>query len=334
MRRAVAVALSTLAVTSPAATIGTGMSQGQALGDVHTVGVRTFPASAGHRLAGFALDREWLALAEDPVTPRGCPVVRLIDASGGTPRPLTRPGGPTCAFGGGFSVRPGGRAIGTALVRAIWVVRRGDSAIVVKASPHEPESVLARAAAGALGPVVAKNWLRLFVRNTPTTRDVVSGNSRALWTSQEPVRSLGLDDAEHVVSVSADGAISMWHAHGLRYGQVGEAHATAVAVDRGVVAVLRSDRALLDVRRLSGRHVASWAVARGAAPLLDSDGGVAVYIAGRFVHELALATGMDSVVALAPSGSTLVDAQIERHLVAYAFRGGPAGAGRVVVIGR
>jgi hypothetical protein len=107
-----------------------------------------------------------------------------------------------------------------------------------------------------------------------------------------------------------------------------------VAVDRGVVAVLRSDRALLDVRRLSGHRIASWPVALGAAALLDSDGGVAVYIAGRDVHELALATGKDRVVARAPKGSTLVDAQIERRLVAYAVRGGPAGAGRVVVIGR
>ena len=242
MRGAVALALSTLAVASaPAAP-------------------RTFAPSPGHRLAGFALDREWLALAEDPATPGGCPIVRLVAATGGMPRPLTRAGGPTCALGGSFSVHPGGRAIGTAIVRAIWVVRRGENAIVVKASPHERESVLARAAASALGPVVATNWLRLFARNTPTTGAVVSGNSRALWTSQEPVRSLGLDDAEHVVSVSADGAISMWHAHGARYGQVGEAHATAAAVDRGVVAVLRSDRALLDVRRLSGRRIASWPV--------------------------------------------------------------------------
>ena len=216
----------------------------------------------------------------------------------------------------------------------MWVVRRGGNAIAVKASPHEPEDVLARAPAATLGPVVATNWLRLFARNTPSDGEVVSGNSRTLWTSQQPVRSLGLDDKEHAVSATADGAIAMWHAHGARYGQVRDAHARAVAVDRGVVLVLRSDRARLDVRRLSGARIASWPVARAAAPLLDSDGGVAVYIAGRNVHELTLATGTDRVVASAPSGSSLLDAQIERHLLAYAVRGGPAGAGRVVVIPR
>jgi hypothetical protein len=313
MKGAVALALSTLAITSaPAAP-------------------RSFTPSVGHRIAGFALDREWLALAEDPVAAGGCPVVRLVDATGGTPRALTRPGGPTCALGGTFA---GGRAIGTALVRAMWVVRRGGNAIVIKASPHEPEVVLAQARVGTLGPVVATNWLRLFARDTAADGEVVSGNSRTLWTSRERVRSLGLDDKEHAVSATADGAIAMWQAHGARYGQVSGAHARAVALDRGVVVVLRSDRALLDVRRLSGARIASWPVARGAAPLLDSDGGVAVYIAGRDVHELTLATGSDRVVATAPSGSTLLDAQIERHLVAYAIRGGPAGAGRVVLIRR
>jgi hypothetical protein len=290
----------------------------------------TFSPSAGHRFAGFALDREWLALAEDPLTAGACPVVRLVPAMGGAPRALTRPGGPTCRVGGSFLVRANGRAVGVAIVRAIWVVRNGATAIVVKASPAEPESVLARGNSSVLGPVVATNWLRLFAQGS----DVVSGNRRTLWTSDTRVTSLGLDDKEHAVSAGVDGAIAMWHAHGARYGNVPDAHAAAVAVDAGLVAVLRSDRARLDVRRLSGTRIASWPIARGAAPLLDAEGGVAVYIAGGAVHELTLATGRDTVVASAPTGTTLLDAQIERHLVAYAIRGGSAGAGRVVVIPR
>ena len=316
MKNAAAIAFSLLATTSA------------------TAAPISFAPSPGHRIAGFALDREWLAVAEDPVSLHGCPVVRLVDVVDGKPRALTRPKGPTCGFGGTFAVRPGGRAIGTAIDRAMWVVRRGANAIVVKASPHEPEAVLARAPMSALGPVVATNWLRLFAHNLPEDGAVVSGNSRTLWTSPEPVRSLGLDDEEHAASATADGAIAMWHAHGARYGQVSEAHARAVAVDRGVVVVLRSDRALLDVRRLSGTRIASWPVARGAASLLDVDSGVAVYVAGRDVHELTLATGTDRVVARAPSGATLLDAQIERRLVAYAIRGGSAGTGRVVFIRR
>lgn len=290
----------------------------------------TFAPSAGHRLAGFALDRESLALAEDPVTSGACPVVRLVSATGGTPRALTRAGGPTCRLAGSFLVRPDGRAVGVAIVRAIWVIHNGEQAIVVKGSPNEMESVLARGSERGLGPVVATNWLRLFAQDS----SVVSGNRRTLWTSNSRVTSVGLDDKEHAVSVDIDGAISMWHAHGARYGSVPDAHAAAVAVDAGVVAVLRSDRARIDVRRLSGRRIASWPVARGAAPLLDAEGGVAVYIAGRAVHALTLTTGHDSVVAHAPSGITLLDAQIERHLIAYALRGGPAGHGRVVVIPR
>ena len=311
MTRLLGVALSSLVLSSGAA---------------HTT---TFTPSAGHRLAGFALDRQWLALAEDPTMPGGCPLVRLVAVDGGAPRTLTRPGGPTCALGGRFAVRKG-RAVGNAIVRAIWIVEARDRAIAVKGSPTERDSVLARGKPGELGPVVATNWLRLYARGT----SVVSANRRTLWTSDAAVTSLGLDDKEHAVSVRADGAIAMWHPHGARYGTVADAHAVAAATDGDVVAVLRSDRAGLDVRRLSGALVSSWPVARGAAPLLDAEGGVAVYIAGRGVHELVLANGRDRIVATAPAGTTLVDAQIERSRIAYAYRGGPAGAGRIVVLAR
>ena len=305
----------------------------------------TFAPLAGHRIAGFALDREWLAIAEDPATPGACPVVELVAATGGGARSLTRPGGPTCRLGGHFWVRPGDRAIGLAIIRAMWVVHDGTAAIAVKASPHEPETVLARAKSirpvrgPFLGPVVATNWLRLFAsytRNADGTLNgkVVSGNGRTLWAATGPVLPLGLDDEEHAVAVGADGAIAMWHAHGARYGRVAAAHARGAAVDRGEVMILRSDRPQLDVRELSGRRIASWPVALGASPLLDADAGIAVYTAGRAVHELDLSTGHDRVVASAPPGTTLVDAQIERRLVTYAYRGGRSGAGRVVVIPR
>jgi hypothetical protein len=318
---------------------------GSAAATVSSPGPEAFAPSAAHRLAGFALDRESLVLAEDPATPGGCPLVELVSATGGTPRELARPNGPTCRLGGRFWVRPGARAIGVAIVKALWVVRSGDSAIAVKASPSEPEEVLARVAGidpergPFLGPVVASNWLRLFGRYTrgpggTLTGSVISGNRRTLWATTGPVTPFGLDDEEHVVSVGSGGAIATWHAHGARYGRVAGAHARAAAVDHGQVAVLRSDRAQLDVRILSGRLVTSWPVAHGAAPLLDADGGVAVYITASDVHELVLATGRDSVVARAPLGTTLIDAQIERRLVAYAFRGGPAAAGRVLVTRR
>ena len=293
-----------------------------------TVQSTTYEPSAGHRIAGFALDRQWLLLAEDP-TSGGCPLARLVAVTGGAAQTLTPPGGPTCRFGGTFSTQ-NGRPVGNAIVRGIWVVRRGPKAIVVKGSPRERESVLARGNTDELGPAVATNWLRLYARN----RSVISGNRRELWSSDARVTSLGLDDLEHVVSVGANGAIAMWHPHGARYGTVADAHARAAATDGTLVAVLRDDRARLDVRRLTGALVSSWAVARGAAPLLDAEGGLAVYIAGRSVHEVALTEGRDRVVATAPAGTTLVDAQIERASIAYAYRGGPAGAGRVVVVRR
>ena len=309
-------------------------------------GPLTLAPSAGHRIAGIALDREWLAIAEDPAAAGLCPAVRLVDLTGRREtRTLTHASGPTCRLGGRFWVRAGGRALGVAIVRSIWVTRRGATAIVAKASPGEPEEVLARVTAidpsrgPFLGPVVATNWLRLYghyarAPGGTLTGEVVSANRRALWAAEGPVLPLGLDDEEHAVTVGSDGAIAMWHAHGARYGRVEAARARAAAVDRGLVAVLRSDRATLDVRLLSGRRISSWPVASGAAPLLDADGGVAVYLAGRAVHALSLTTGRDRVVASAPRGSTLVDAQIERRLIAYAFRGGPAGAGRVVVVAR
>jgi len=308
-------------------------------------GVVTLVPSAGHQIAGFALDHEWLAVAEDPATGGNCPAVRLVDLSGGASQPLTRRNGPTCRLGGRFWVRPGGRALGLGIVRSIWVTRRGATSIVVKASLKDPEEVLARVGAidpargPFLGPVVATNWLRLYARYTrepggTLTGEVVSGNRRTLWTATGPVKPLGLDDEEHVVVVGADGAIAMWHAHGTRYGRVAAAHARAAAVDRGLVAVLRSDRPRIDVRLLSGRRIASWPVAPSARPLLDLDNGVAVYLAGRAVHALSLTTGRDTVVAEAPRGTTLLDAQIERRLIAFAFRGGSAGAGRVVVVAR
>jgi hypothetical protein len=190
-----------------------------------------------------------------------------------------------------------------------------------------------------LGPVVATNWLRLFGRYTRAadgtlTGEVVSGNRRTLWSATGPVLPLGLDDEEHAVSVGADGSIAMWQAHGARYGRVQTARVRAAALDRRVVVLLRRDRPRLDVRRLSGRRSASWPIAAGAAPLLDADAGTAVYVAGRSVHELDLVNGTDRVVAAAPRGSTVVDAQIERGLVAYAYRGGAAAEGRVVVVRR
>ncbi|HET7572444.1 MAG TPA: hypothetical protein VFJ77_07230 [Gaiellaceae bacterium] len=290
----------------------------------HVVG-----AAPGHRLAGFALDREWLVLANDPARKGACPLVELVGVEAGSRRPLSRPGGASCRFGGRFWVRPGARALGNAIVKALWILRNGSQAIAVKSSPIEQEVVLARVGGGTvLGPVVAKNWLRLFA----APGGVVSGNKRTLW--DEPTRALGLDKEEHAVSVAADGSIAMWHAHGARYGRVADAHARAAALDDGTVYLLRGDAARLDVRLLSGKLVRSWPVARGAKPLLDVSGDEAVYVAGRAVHELRLDDGKDRVVARAPRGATLLDAQIEPRLLAWAERGGPAGRGRVVVVRR
>jgi hypothetical protein len=304
----------------------------------------TFVPAAGHSVAGFAIDRQWLAIAEDPTAPSACPLVRLIEVGGGAPRWLTPPKGPTCQLGGAFWVRPGVRAIGEALLKTLWIVRNGTTAIAVKASTSEQEVVLAHvtgiddSSGPFLGPVAATNWLRLFGDYTSSagtlSGGVISGNDRRLWSATGPVLPLGLDDKEHAVSVGADGSIAMWQAHGARYGRVPDAHARAAAVDDGLVVVLRSDRPRLDVRQLSGRLVHSWPVAPGAAPLLDSEGGVAVYTAGRAVHELTLATGADRVVARAPAGTTLIDAQIEPGFLAYAYGGGPARHGRVVVSAR
>src|SRR5581483_9963293 len=244
-------------------------------------GTAVFSALPGHRIAGFSLDRDWLALAEDPVSRDACPVVVLVRVPSGSPRrELTRRGGATCRLGGRFWVRPGARAIGNAITKGLWVVRHGSTAIAVKASPAEPEVVLARvtgitlARGPFLGPVVATNWLRLFgdYRRQPDGTlegGVISGNRRELWTATGPVMPLGLDDEEHAVAVGADGSIAMWHAHGARYGRVPDAHARAAALDRGEVLVLRDDAPRLDVRALSGRLVRSWPIARGAAPLLD-----------------------------------------------------------------
>jgi hypothetical protein len=303
-----------------------------------------FAASAGHLLAGFSLDRQWLALAEDPAAAGACATVTLVRLPDGARRELTRPGGATCRLGGGFWVRPGARALGNAIVKALWVVRNGATAEAVKASPGEHEVVLARvtgisASGPFLGPVVAKNWLRLFGRYTVAADGTesggeISGNRRELWTATGPVPALGLDKAEHVVSVGANGAIAMWHAHGARYGRVSDAHARAAALDGGEVYVLRADAPRLDVRLLSGKLVRSWPVARGAKPLLDVDGPDAVYVAGRTVHELRLDTGRDRVVARAPARETVLDAQIEKRFIAYALRGGAARRGRVVVLRR
>jgi hypothetical protein len=309
----------------------------------HRATATVTPAS-GHRIAGFSLDRDWLAVAEDPTGNDACPIVVLLRAPAGAPRALTRPDGATCKLGGAFWVRPGGRAVGNAIVKALWVVRNGAQAIAVKASTTEPEVVLARAkgitARGPfLGPVVAKNWLRLFGSYTiaadgTESGGVISGNRRELWSDTGTVPALGLDTLEHVVSVGADGSIAMWHAHGARYGRVPDAHARAAALDAAKVYVLRDDAPRLDVRLLSGKLVRSWPVSTDAEPLLDVSGNDAVYLADGAVHELRLDTGRDRVIARAPAGSRLIDAQIESHFVAYAYRGGPDPAGRLVLVRR
>jgi len=318
---------------------------GSAAGIAASSAPLTFAPSPGHRVAGFALDRQWLVMAEDPAVAGACPVVRLLAATRGPARDLSRPGGPTCRFGGRFWVRPGARAIGVAIVKALWVLRRGNMAIAVKSSPKEPEEVLARATGideqkgPFLGPVVATNWLRLFgsysrAPDGTLTGSVISGNRRTLWAATGPVPPLGLDDEEHVVSVGSSGEIAMWQAHGARYGRVADAHARTAAIDRGVISILRDDRSRIDVRTLSGRLVTSWPIAHGAEPLLDADSSVALYFTRHAVHELSLANGDDRVIARAPSGANVIDAQIEPRFVAYAYRGGPTPAGRVVVLAR
>jgi hypothetical protein len=306
----------------------------------------SFTPLSGHRIVAFAADRQWLVLAEDPVKAGGCPEVVLEPAGGGSEQLLTRAGGPTCSFGGHFWVRTGARPIGNAIVRALWVVRNGSSAIAVKASPTEHEVVLAHVkgiVAGKgpyLGPVVATNWLRLFgsytrAGNGTLSGGVISGNKRTLWQATGAVLPLGLDDKEHAVSVGADGSIAMWQAHGARYGKVANADARAAAMtDNGVVMVMRADANRIDVRNLAGQIVHSWPIAAGAAPLLDADTGAAVYFAGTAVHKLELASGRDVVVARAPAGSTLIDAQIEANVIAYAYRSGDEPRGRVVVLQR
>ena len=305
----------------------------------------TFAASAGHWIAGFSLDRNWLTIAEDATEKGGCPEVLLIRMPAGTPRALTRPGGASCRFGGRFWVRPGMRAVGNAIVKALWVLRNGSTAAAISSSPSEPEVALVRVAkitaqrGPFLGPVVAQNWLRLFGDYTAfpdgtLAGGAISANDRQLWAAVGPALPTGLDKGEHAVAVGADGSIAMWHAHGAHYGDVPDAHARTAAVDAGTVYVLRSDLPQLDVRRLDGTLVRSWPVAAGAAPLLDVSGNTAVYLAGRDVHALRVDTGADRVLATAPAGSTLLDAQITPSFVGWAYRGGPAGAGKVVVARR
>jgi hypothetical protein len=307
-----------------------------------------FSAADGHSVAGFSMDGGWLSIAEDPAAAGACPLVVLMRIPDGAPEhTLTSQDGPSCTFGGTFWVRPGMRAIGEARAKALWVLRNGSSAIAVKGSTTESEVVLVRVnditdRGPFLGPVVATNWLRLFGLYSidrdgkELTGGAISGNNRELWADTGPVLPLGLDDEEHAVSVGEDGSIAMWQAHGARYGRVPDAHARAATLDDGRVLVLRSDRPRLDLRLLSGKLVRSWPVVRNAAPLLDADVAhhVAVYIAGRAVHELRLDTGADRVVARAPQGTALLDAQLDRGSLAYAYRGGPAGGGRVVVIAR
>lgn len=306
----------------------------------------SFTPLAGHRIVAFAVDRQWLVLAEDPVKPGDCPEVVLEPAGGGVQRQLTSPSGATCKFGGHFWVRTGARPIGNAIVKALWVLRNGSNAIAVKASTTEPEVVLARVSnikpdvGPFLGPVVATNWLRLFGDYTKgsdgtITGNVISGNRRMLYQATGALLPLGLDDKEHAVSVGADGSIAMWHAHGARYGKVANADARAAAMtDNGVVVVMRGDGNRIDVRDLAGSLVHSWRIAAGAAPLVDADTGAAVYFAGTAVHELDLANGRDTVVARAPAGATMIDAQIEANLVVYAYRSAAEPLGQVIVLKR
>jgi hypothetical protein len=338
--RLLAVAAALAAVTSSAAAVSaSGPGPGRTV----------FPARPGHRIAGFSLDRVWLAVAED-ATRSGCPLVRVYGVPSGYGRDVTPPGGETCRFGGHFWVRPGSRAVGNAIGKALWVLRRGNAAEAVKGGVDSnlihvlPEAPLVRVTGITsrgpfLGPVVAQNWLRLFgdysrFPDGTLVGGAISANNRELWAATGPVLPLGLDRAEHAVAVGADGSIATWHAHGAHYGEVADAHARAAAVDEGTVYVLRSDAPRLDVRTLDGTLLRSWPVAAGAAPLLDVSGNEAVYLAGGAVHALRVDTGADRVLARASAGATLLDAQISPAFVAWAERGGTAGTGRVVAVRR
>src|SRR6266516_2592716 len=83
MRAALLVSAAALLTLAPAS--GSAGSSG-----FRSAVIATFTPSQGHHIAGFALDREWLALAEDPDTAAACPVVRLAAATGSAGHLLTR----------------------------------------------------------------------------------------------------------------------------------------------------------------------------------------------------------------------------------------------------
>lgn len=331
-----------VALAAAAVALATACGTAAATGTRAAAGQTVYQAAPAHRIAGFSLDRDRVAIAEDAAG-GGCPLV-VVARVPGTPQAVTKPGGETCRFGGRFWVRPGVRAIGNAIGKALWVLRRGNAAEAVKGGIGEAEAPLVRVTGITdrgpfLGPVVAQNWLRLFgdysqFPDGTLVGGAISANNRELWATTGPVLPLGLDRQEHAVAVGADGSIAMWHAHGAHYGAVPDAHARTAAVDAGQVYVLRSDAPTLDVRQLDGTLVRSWPVAPGAAPLLDVSGSAAVYLAGGAVHLLRVDTGVDRVVASASPGATLLDAQISPAFVAWAERGGAAGSGRVVVTRR
>jgi len=85
-----------------AVAVALGLGTGGQAGTATRAPVAVFAPLPGHRIAGFGFDRRWLALAEDPDTPAGCPVVQLVSVTGGGARSLTSPGGATCHLGGDF----------------------------------------------------------------------------------------------------------------------------------------------------------------------------------------------------------------------------------------
>ncbi len=340
MRRSLVLVLVLVLAAAAAASAhaSTRASSGTASAFQETV----YTPAVGHRIVAFSLDQDQIALAEDP-TGGGCPLVILVQAPSPHGTALTSAKGATCQFGGQFWVRPGtgARVISNALVKALWIVRNGSSAEAIKGDAKAGEVVLKQvsgigAAGPFLGPVVGQFYLRLFAEygllpDGTENGGEVSGNNKELWTATGPVAALGLDHDEHIVSVGADGSIAMWHAHGARYGRVANAHAAAAALDGGEIFVLRSDRPQIDVRKLDGTLLHSWPIASGALPLLDAyvPADRLVYVAGNAVHALDLATGIDAVVARAPAGARLVDAQISSDGLAYLALGGDAVQGRL-----
>lgn len=293
------------------------------------------PLVTNGRISALSMDGPRVAVAVgDP--DRRCDRVLYWNVAWRPAQRISAPDGPTCSARAYTAIS----RVAISGFRAAWVRSYGSEQAVVAGSPKCQEWVIKRLHAGAGGDTVSalagdgQTLAFAIARHERELRgmaeiDVISGRFRAVdIASGRGTPEQVATDGRHVAVLWDDGKLELIGVRGRHLRTLHVGHARAIALAGHAVVVLRTGRVdvypIDETRRSSTRHVP-----RNVSGL-DVEYGIALLRSNHVLYALDLATGRSRVIGRAPAG--IVDAQIEKTGVAYAYNDAAHGVARFVPI--